>query len=775
MQKKYNKICRFIIILILTAGSSNLSFGIINITHNQTWSTHRTINEPVIIYPQNTLTISSHIRFSFHAYIVVMPGGKLMVDGGTLTSMGFLWEGIKVFGNRTLPQEPQNQGMVVLGNNAEIRNARCGITLGTFCREKTTEGISVSIIDGGGIVRANNAKFINNKRAVHFNEYVYRNPYTANYDEVDNVSYFRNCSFIIEPQSFFGLEDVQVFLCGVRGVDFNGCTFNNQKNNHNGIGIYSNASGVKINISISLNLYPINIHVQQTTFSGFNEAVHVISAGTKPTMLLNSIMSTNNNGLNLYQTQNARLESNTVSSGMTGIGFVVEASTHFKLENNQFNETNIGIRFNAHGTVDGNHFCQYNTFNFENIANEVNGLFGNNRGDLLLAQGLRFNCNKYQSNISDDIKITSQSTICQHQTQACNYFMSPTAININNDISNPILYYYYDSTDPYQKPNNVINTSLIDNADCYCNAVGSRPLLVFYNQPAIYIDDLENEYNAKKTEFNSLLLDYMQQYNDTIHWAEYYDGDIYYQEQVEDYFELSDLKIDIDWICLHAIQILLSDTVLDKSAFKNWVSRTETPQMSFLLAECYLDEDNKTAMDSILIDMFAKYPYYDRAEILKYKACLDYLADWNLDNVDTVYISQSAIDSLRDIASGTGSSAFLALSILERIGEEQAGELLRKSNELNNATAGIPLQGIDKEFVQIVPNPIEDVMKLKTEDKNTVIQKITFYDVYGKQLFSKQINTTDIDINLSNYSRGVYFISCQLNNGRTIIKKIIKN
>lgn len=774
MQKKYNKICRFIIILILTAGSLNLSFGIIQITHNQTWSTPRTINETVIIFPQKTLTIRSQIRFSrLAAGIVVMPGGKLIVDGGTLTCKDFgLWEGIRVLGNRTLPQEPQNQGMVILINNAEIRNAICGITLGTFRREQTTEGISVSIKDGGGIVHAVDAQFINNKRAVHFNEYVYRNPYTANYDEVDNVSYFKNCSFIIEPNLYPNV-DIQVFLCGVRGVRFYGCTFNNQLNIRNGIGIYSNASGVKTNLNMIL--YPNNLHLQQTTFSGFNTAVYVTSAGTKPTMLLNSIMNANNFGLYLYQTQNARLESNTVSSGMTGIGFVIEASTHFKLENNQFNENYTGIKFNAHGTVDGNHFCQYNTFNFANIANEVNGLFGNNRGDLLLAQGLRFSCNKYQSNISDDIKITNLSAICQHQKQACNHFMSPSAININNDISNPILYYYYDSTDPYQIPNNVINTSLIDNADCYCSAFGSRPLFVFYNQPAIYIDDLENEYIAKKTEFNSLLLDYMQQYNDTIHWAEYYDGDIYYQEQVEDYFELSDLKIDIDRACLHAIQILLSDTILDKSAFKNWVSRTETPQMSFLLAECYLDEDNKTAMDSILIDMFAKYPYYDRAEILKYKACLDYLADWNLDNVDTVYISQSAIDSLMDIASGTGSSAFLAVSILERIGEEQAGELLRKSNELNNATAGIPLQGIDKEFVQIVPNPIEDVMKLKTEDKNTVIQKITLYDVYGKQLFSKQINSTDIDINLSNYSRGVYFISCQLNNGRTIIKKIIKN
>ena len=46
------------------------------------------------------------------ARLIVRPGGKLVVDGGTLTSAcpGEMWQGIEVVGDRTKRQIPQRTG-----------------------------------------------------------------------------------------------------------------------------------------------------------------------------------------------------------------------------------------------------------------------------------------------------------------------------------------------------------------------------------------------------------------------------------------------------------------------------------------------------------------------------------------------------------------------------------------------------------------------------------------------------------------------------------------
>ena len=97
------------------------------------------------------------ILFSSAAFIRVEPGGKLIVEnGGILTNAcgGELWGGILLGGNKDLPQDDVNQGIVELNNGSIIENANHGIT-----------------VSSGGIVRANNAKFINNAQTVYFYSY----------------------------------------------------------------------------------------------------------------------------------------------------------------------------------------------------------------------------------------------------------------------------------------------------------------------------------------------------------------------------------------------------------------------------------------------------------------------------------------------------------------------------------------------------------------------------------------------------------------------------
>ena len=79
-----------------------------------------------------TLTVTCTLSFVPQARLIVRPGGKLVVDGGTLTSAcaGEMWQGIEVVGDRTKHQTAAHQGTVIFRNGATIENAHCAIKTG---------------------------------------------------------------------------------------------------------------------------------------------------------------------------------------------------------------------------------------------------------------------------------------------------------------------------------------------------------------------------------------------------------------------------------------------------------------------------------------------------------------------------------------------------------------------------------------------------------------------------------------------------------------------
>lgn len=128
------------------------------------------------------------------ASLIVRPGGKLVVDGGTLTSAcdGEMWQGIEVAGDRTKIQLPQYQGTVELKNGAAIENAHCAIHTGLHG--------NASYATAGGIVLADSATFRNNRKAVAFVSYT---NHTASGSVANNVSRFTNCTFTVDDDNLF--------------------------------------------------------------------------------------------------------------------------------------------------------------------------------------------------------------------------------------------------------------------------------------------------------------------------------------------------------------------------------------------------------------------------------------------------------------------------------------------------------------------------------------------------------------------------------------------
>ncbi|MFA6638883.1 MAG: hypothetical protein WCS39_08560, partial [Bacteroidales bacterium] len=104
------------------------------ISQNTTWNKKRVVHETIHVTSSVTFTITDTILFGSNAKIVINPGGKLIIDGGTLTNAceGELWGGIEVYGTPTSSQNVpwSDQGVVILQNDAVIENAVCGIRIG---------------------------------------------------------------------------------------------------------------------------------------------------------------------------------------------------------------------------------------------------------------------------------------------------------------------------------------------------------------------------------------------------------------------------------------------------------------------------------------------------------------------------------------------------------------------------------------------------------------------------------------------------------------------
>lgn len=140
------------------------------INNSTVWNSLQVMNGDIIIEEGGTLTIESTVIMPFDRKIIVNRGGKLIVDGGLVTSeCEHFWTGIEVHGhadqphyshyatqiaNGTYPVDSNDHGVVVIKNGGTIENAHVGIT-----NVKKNNGAILT--HSGGIIIAEEANFIN--------------------------------------------------------------------------------------------------------------------------------------------------------------------------------------------------------------------------------------------------------------------------------------------------------------------------------------------------------------------------------------------------------------------------------------------------------------------------------------------------------------------------------------------------------------------------------------------------------------------------------------
>lgn len=88
----------------------------------------------------------------------------------------------------------------------------------------------------------------------------------------------------------------------------------------------------------------------------------------------------------------------------------------------------------------------------------------------------------------------------------------------------------------------------------------------------------------------------------------------------------------------------------------------------------------------------------------------------------------------------------------------------------SNAPLSINELSINK--IQISPNPVRERLIIQNTDSKKLNIKIN--DVNGKQLFSKKLNSDKSEIYFTNYPKGIYFISFELEGKIIKTEKIIK-
>ncbi|MDR1113194.1 MAG: zinc-dependent metalloprotease [Bacteroidales bacterium] len=507
----------------------------INITNAVTWSGEKLLATTAYVTSGGTLTITGNIVCTANAAIRVSAGGRLIIDGGTLTSAcnGEMWKGIALIipGNSQLSEAERYQGIVRMTNGATIANAQKGINIYSF--PNTTFS--------GNLVNASNSYFVNNQIAVS------NGPHSWFSDGLLPIPCrFYTCTFTVDNQYFTNSPfQCHVFLRSIKGVTFTACTFKNERAGDAGSGIGIEA----VNSDFKVEGYCSNRFVRaldgscpqadliRSLFQGFSRGISVTGTATNNTVSIDEASFVNNlTGVYVNAVNNVSvLRSNfNLGKAISGIKTFVKKGVHllnstgFRVEENNFTGS-LPNTSGLYGVVvensgSNNNEIYKNRFEYLTVGQQF---IGTNRNELIqggVASGLKSLCNIHHNIAVKDIEvipglfnneINSSSGIAYYQDgynaaaqtlgkAAGNSFSATAPVNYDNN-ANPILYPYHAGT-PNGYPT-VSGHSITVVGAVAANSCLSKITGLF---PYEYHEHIRDFYISVKSAWNSILYNYNQ-------------------------------------------------------------------------------------------------------------------------------------------------------------------------------------------------------------------------------------------------------------------------
>jgi len=417
-----------------------------------------------------TLIVKSKYNvWTINGPIIVKPGGKLIIDGGTITSYceKYLWQGVIVEGDANYSQFDENhQGVVQIINGGTIRNAICGIK--TRCTSDANKG--------GGIIKANNANFINNQIAVKMQQFQNK---TTNGSNFVDLSYFRLCNFTSDNS--YPQPDIYPFrqfveLNKVNGLEMKACKFDNNTTNLP-VNYYASGMGiVSINSTFTVDRYydPATGNQRNCEFNMLKYGIKAISDDISLGFSVkNTIFAKNMYGAYAQGMNNISFISNDfrivnfasqISTAPDAYGlYLNNCKKGYSIEGNSFSkadaassDASIGILINSsEGDVKTIYNNSFSNIRYAFLAQNDNG------GNLMPANGLKIKCNDFAVNYRD-IAITPDYASGISPVQGSNIFgdskspagntfthLGPTGTptDFNNRAANLPIYYHHQGSE----------------------------------------------------------------------------------------------------------------------------------------------------------------------------------------------------------------------------------------------------------------------------------------------------------------------------------------
>ena len=751
--------------------SSNQSFTNANLVIGNTL---RITNNATVTFTNSTL------RFYGNAKVIIEPGSKLVIDGGKLTAdcEGKMWEGIIVLGNRVLPQMSPFQGTLELKNGVVIEHAICAVSAAP----------TGYYHNNGGIIKATDAIFRNNWRAVEYCSY--ENIKLPGYIR-DNVGYFTRCTFIINDQNRFASVGRtfghHVTMWKVRGVTFEGCTFDSGLSTRTGSGIYSIDAGYKIKNYCAPGGIPAGSdcacpprYATDCIFNNLDMGINSDNTGEPYQTYLDQIKFANLSTGVYMKTQNNYRLTRCKFNDTRNYGFRSSNTSGYWIEENDFinkitpNTITHGIMMYYSGSAENRIYKN----RFESVDRGIY-VVGNNGGLLCFSSpgnptvcsGLQFVRNTF-TGVSRDIDLSSNTTVRPNQGSLSsgvdNKFTGTVLSSFYcSSTQQPINYYHSRSSSyiPFNPLSNVTvigNAAIVSDANNFCD--------INTTDKSEITDSIEH-YKMLQQQYDKLVAQLKEN-----------------PELIHEILDLSDAMRELSD---HAINRILGDSILYLDALKQWYEVVRTPIAKCLLAEVYAYEGKYDQAEIVLREIPEKI-FFDELGLIEhvnYMQFYHFKKQMILSERDWRQLNEEEIVQLRHIAEAThGRSSSMAKGVLcfffDICYEDEMEDNSPPLEGLGEAPLVGELKGVETTSdvqnqntiydLTLYPNPTESEMTVKTNNPAVKIVEMEIFDVFGKKIYQQTVNQSYGTLKLNELDKGMYILNVYLNQGDLIIKKVVK-
>ena len=763
-----------------------------NITTTQTWNNNRSLTNSISIQQGVTLTITCNINIAPKSKILIQPGGKLIIDGATLTGLcpDKMWDGIYVVGDTTKRQLAQYQGTLEVKNGSLIENAKNAIV--------TWDGSDYAT--SGGIVKCSNSTFRTNGKAIEFYPYTNHNSSGA---ETDNVNYAQKCTFVVDGNNLFASNNITfsefVKISHVRGISFKGSSFRDGRATVSTTtkGIWSIGAGFNASEHCST-AYNSNAPCTcpaietRTRFSRLGYGIYATNDGTTYNFTTDhAIFDTCYRAIQINAVNNCKITRSDFDQSAQGIftssaatGVYLYNSTGYTIEANSFatNYTTMPSGFQGRGVYVQGSGTDANTIYRNTITKLYHGIKSNGSNG-----GLQILCNVFSNSFYADIYVSGAFSSSQGQSSksAGNIFTSG-AYNLRNYSSNNVITYYHSGTSNSGNnfcPYNSLNTTFVANvtanncASTICIPITPPPgpKSAPENDDITLYESLQQMYNARLTEYNAAGYGFLLENFDEN------DADIVAIARLKQDTLIS-LSRTMAEIAKRNLNAILADSVLDRESLNGWYNRINTQTAKYSLANSYF-EIGEYALARQELAAIPQHFALSADELAEYDNFCDYNA--LRESVFTsgrnyAQLTEEEIAELEAIADlNTGVSSAYANSVLcffyGICREIEESEIDDTPVTNKNAVATIEENETESLAVYVYPNPADEELNILLNSMPEGTTTIEFHDVTGRLVLSEEIKSANTSINISSLRQGVYMY--RIVNGDNVIARdrIVKN